>query len=77
VEDKLFVLDQYEAISQSVMTSKKEQQMLWAEIAVSVDGKAVALVDRGGYLWGGTPDFKITTGVPRTFLCLLWKNSSL
>jgi hypothetical protein len=58
VEDKLFVLDQYEAISQSVMTSKKEQQMLWAEIAVSVDGKAVALVDRGGYLWGGTPDFK-------------------
>ena len=33
--------------------------MLWAEIAVSVDGKAVALVDKAGYLWGGTPDFKV------------------
>lgn len=33
--------------------------MYWAEIAVSVDGKAVALVDKGGYLWGGTSDFKV------------------
>ena len=44
---------------QSVVTSKKDPQIYWAEIAVSVDGKAVAMVDKGGYLWGGTPDFKV------------------
>ena len=44
---------------QSVTTSKKEPPLHWAEIAVSVDGKAVALVDKAGYLWGGTPDFKV------------------
>jgi hypothetical protein len=58
VEDKLYILDQYEAIPQSVLTSKKDPSVYWAEIAVSVDGKAVALVDKGGYLWGGTSDFK-------------------
>ncbi|CAI8030181.1 Vacuolar protein sorting-associated protein 16 homolog [Geodia barretti] len=58
VEEKLYILDQYEAIPQSVLTSKKDPSVYWAEIAVSVDGKAVALVDKGGYLWGGTSDFK-------------------
>ena len=38
--------------------SKKESTH-WTQIAVSVDGKAVSLVDKGGYLWGGTPDFKV------------------
>ena len=49
--------------SQSVITSKKEPPLHWAEIAVSVDGKAVALVDKAGYLWGGTPDFKVVNAL--------------
>ena len=45
---------------QTVITSKKDTSPIhWAKIAVSMDGKAVALVDKGGYLWGGTPDFKV------------------
>lgn len=42
-----------------MVTSKKDPQIQWAGIAVSVDGKAVAMVDKAGYLWGGTPDFKV------------------
>ena len=38
---------------------KKESAPYWAEIAVSMDGKALALVDKGGYLWGGSSDFKV------------------
>ena len=38
---------------------KKESSLYWAEIAVSMDGKAVALVDKSGYLWGGSADFKV------------------
>ena len=45
--------------TQQTIICKKDPPMLWAEIAVSVDGKAVALVDKAGYLWGGTPDFKV------------------
>jgi hypothetical protein len=29
------------------------------EVAVSLNGKAIALVDQEGYLWGGSTDFKV------------------
>ncbi len=41
------------------MTCKKESPIYWAEIAISMNGKAAALVDRGGYIWGGSSDFKV------------------
>ena len=47
------------ASTQQTVTCKKESPLYWAEIAVSIDGKAVGMVDKGGYLWGGTPDFKV------------------
>ena len=31
------------------------------EIAVTLNGKAVALIDRDGYMWAGTTDFKVNT----------------
>jgi len=46
---------------------KKESSLYWAEIAVSMDGKAVALVDKSGYLWGGNSDFKV--GNKYSYLC--------
>ena len=38
---------------------KKEPPILWADIAVSMDGRALALVDKTGYLWGGSSDLKV------------------
>ena len=95
VEDRLYVLDPFEAVQQvcvcvypsalvlvCVCTStvrryeccyechplppppqtvvcKKDPPLYWAEVAVSLNGKAVALIDKGGYIWGGSPDFKV------------------
>lgn len=58
VEDRLYVLDPFEAVQQTVVC-KKDPPLYWAEVAVSLNGKAVALIDKGGYIWGGSPDFKI------------------
>ena len=41
------------------ITCKKESPVHWVDVAVSTNGKAVALVDREGYLWGGSSDFKV------------------
>ena len=41
------------------MVCKKEPPHYWAEVAVSPNGKALALVDRGGNIWGGSVDFKV------------------
>ena len=38
---------------------RKESPVYWVEVAVSLNGRAVALVDRDGYLWGGSSDFKV------------------
>jgi len=38
---------------------KKEAPIYWINVAISPTGKAAALVDREGYMWGGTPDFKV------------------
>lgn len=40
---------------------KKDSPHYWAEVAISPTGKAVALVDRDGYLWGGSIDFKVSS----------------
>jgi len=38
---------------------KKESPLYWVEMAISLNGRAIALVDRDGYLWGGSSDFKV------------------
>ena len=38
---------------------KKDGPLCWANMAVSLDGRAVALVDKEGYLWGGSSDFRV------------------
>jgi len=58
VEDKLYILDPFEAVQQNVVC-KKESPLYWVEMAISLNGRAIALVDRDGYLWGGSSDFKI------------------
>lgn len=47
---------------------KKESSLYWAEIAVSMDGKALALVDKSGYLWGGSSDFKVGDKYPYLYM---------
>ena len=42
------------------VTCKKEGPIHWVDVAVSTNGRAVALVDREGYLWGGSADFKVS-----------------
>ena len=44
---------------QNVMC-RKESPLYWVEVAVSLNGRAVALVDKDGYLWGGSSDFKVS-----------------
>ncbi|XP_064405910.1 vacuolar protein sorting-associated protein 16 homolog isoform X2 [Halichondria panicea] len=58
IHDRLFVLDPYEAVLQTI-NCKKGGSLCWVELAVSPNGKAVALVDQDGYLWGGSSDFKV------------------
>ena len=41
------------------VTCKKDGSIHWVDVAVSTNGRAVALVDREGYLWGGSSDFKV------------------
>ena len=38
---------------------KKEPPIYWATVAISPMGKAAALVDREGFVWGGSTDFKV------------------
>lgn len=38
---------------------QKSPPLYWVEVAVSLNGKAIALVDQEGYLWGGSTDFKV------------------
>lgn len=52
------MLTMYLFFIQSVVC-KKEPPIYWIEVAISPTGKAAALVDREGYMWGGTPDFKV------------------
>ena len=94
VEDKLYILDPFEAVQQASslqmyvtvlcrnwqwkswqncwilffsfwlcllqnVMCRKESPVYWVEVAVSLNGRAVALVDRDGYLWGGSSDFKV------------------
>lgn len=97
VEDKLYILDPFEAVQQASslqmyvtvlcrnwqwrswqncwilffsfwlcllqnVICRKESPLYWVEVAVSLNGRAVALVDRDGYLWGGSSDFKVDRG---------------
>ena len=44
-------------ILQTVMC--KDPPHHWVEVAVSPTGKAIAMVDRNGMMWGGSTDFKV------------------
>lgn len=56
VEDKIYLLDPLDANLQ-IVSCKGDSTHEWVEVAVSLDGKAVSLVDSKGYLWGGSSDF--------------------
>lgn len=58
---------------------KKEAPIYWINIAISPTGKAAALVDREGFIWGGTPDFKVK-GIRRekhVYVCVRKRNGGL
>lgn len=57
VENKLYLLDPFDSMPQNVVC--KKELPYWIKIAISPTGKAVALVDREGYMWGGSTDFKV------------------
>ena len=44
-----------------IVSCKGDSTHEWVEVAVSLDGKAVSLVDSKGYLWGGSSDFSVST----------------
>lgn len=50
----------YGIISLQTIACKKESPVHWVDVAVSTNGRAVALVDKEGYLWGGSSDFKVS-----------------
>jgi hypothetical protein len=56
VEDKLYHIQQLE--SQIISVSCKDQNHIWSSIAISLNGKAAALIDKNGYIWAGSSDFK-------------------
>ena len=37
----------------------KEPNKNWTSIAISLSGKAAALIDKAGYIWAGSSDFKV------------------
>ena len=39
---------------------KKDPPYYWVEVAISTTGKAAALVDKNGYMWGGSSDFRVS-----------------
>ena len=42
----------------------------WSFISISLNGKAAALVDKEGYIWAGSSDFKVLVYVD----CCNWYN---
>lgn len=57
--DKMVDFPYFDCFLQNVIC-RKESPLYWVEVAVSLNGRAVALVDRDGYLWGGSSDFKVS-----------------
>ncbi len=52
-------------IIQNVVT-RKDPPHYWAEVAISPSGSAVALATKGGFLWGGSTDFKVSKTSPES-----------
>ncbi|KAL5473503.1 hypothetical protein EMCRGX_G027993 [Ephydatia muelleri] len=57
VEDRVYLLSHLDATLYEINCGKKSAAC-WMEVAVTLNGKAVALFDREGYMWAGTTDFK-------------------
>lgn len=68
--DKMVEFPYFDCFLQNVMC-RKESPLYWVEVAVSLNGRAVALVDKDGYLWGGSSDFKVGRGSSMQLVCLL------
>lgn len=45
--------------SLQTVACKKDPPPHWSHIAVSVNGRLATLIDREGYLWAGTSDFRV------------------
>lgn len=43
-----------------MVVCRKDPPHYWVEVAVSPTGKAIALVDKTGNMWGGSTDFKVS-----------------
>ena len=41
------------------MISCKKTSPQWSSIAISLNGKAAAMIDTEGYIWAGSSDFKV------------------
>lgn len=59
------------------ITCKKESPAHWVDVAVSTNGRAVALVDKEGYLWGGSSDFKVNPLCIYMYVFLLVKPKNI
>ncbi|XP_019850373.1 PREDICTED: vacuolar protein sorting-associated protein 16 homolog [Amphimedon queenslandica] len=56
VEGQVYLMQSFETVPISVACKDSNRQ--WTSIAISLSGKAAALIDKTGYIWAGSSDFK-------------------